>query len=100
LPSAFSERTHPQGVPKGLGLAVEFSKDETHNRYALQDLVLQMIEPLYLHFPTRFLVAILHLWKFTPHGVGMIHDASKIFHIATNNKKPLQSRAATMSKSR
>lgn len=70
-------------VSKGLGLVVEFSSDETHNRYGLQDQVLhvriirnnlvlkkvllalfQIMELLYTNFPTRLLTSAMYLWRF------------------------------------
>lgn len=49
-------------------LALDFSKDETHNRFAIQDQIVHILEPLFAAFPTRFVMAILQIWRFSPSG--------------------------------
>jgi len=62
----------------GRSLALDFSKDETHNRYAIQDQIIHIVEPLFSAFPTRFLMAILQLWKFSP--TAALHQGQQHHH--------------------
>jgi hypothetical protein len=56
----------PHSPSERMKLPVDVQQDETHNKYVLQDQILQILEPIFVTYPSHVLKALLKYWKFTP----------------------------------
>ncbi len=60
-----SSMSSPPGE-RGVKLPLDVQQDETHNKYMLQDQILQIMEPIFVTYPSHVLKSLLKYWKFTP----------------------------------
>ncbi|EGG15782.1 hypothetical protein DFA_10625 [Cavenderia fasciculata] len=66
LPAIISPLLKIWGPPKSTLSKISISTDvssDTHNKYAIQDLVIHILDPLMSKYPTQFIGAIVELWQ-------------------------------------
>lgn len=51
---------------RAVKLPLDVQQDETHNKYMLQDQILQIVEPIFITYPSHVLKSLLKYWKVTP----------------------------------